>query len=81
MTELTVNIEDPSMIEQIKQAISMLKGVASVTMKKKRRTGMERAVEDIEQGRIYEAESVEDLISQCKAWNIGLDLQANLSVR
>lgn len=67
MTELTVNIEDPSMIEQIKQAISMLKGVSSVTMKKKRRTGMERAVEDIEQGRIYEAESVEDLISQCKA--------------
>lgn len=67
MTELTVNIEDPSMIEQIKQAISMLKGVASVTMKKKRRTGMDRAVEDIEQGRIYEAESVEDLISQCKA--------------
>lgn len=67
MTELTVNIEDPSMVEQIKQAISMLKGVASVTMKKKRRTGMERAVEDIEQGRIYEAESVEDLISQCKA--------------
>lgn len=67
MTELTVNIEDPSMIEQIKQAISMLKGVASVTMKKNRRTGMERAVEDIEQGRIYEAESVEDLISQCKA--------------
>lgn len=67
MTELTVNIEDPSMIEQIKQAISMLKGVASVTMKKKPRTGMERAVEDIEQGRIYEAESVEDLISQCKA--------------
>lgn len=67
MTELTVNIEDPSMIEQIKQAISMLKGVASVTMKKKRRTGMERAVEDIEQGRIYEAERVEDLISQCKA--------------
>lgn len=64
MTELTVNIEDPSMIEQIKQAISMLKGVASVTMKKKRRTGMERAVEDIEQGSIYEAESVEDLISQ-----------------
>lgn len=67
MTELTVNIEDSSMIEQIKQAISMLKGVSSVTMKKKRRTGMERAVEDIEQGRIYEAESVEDLISQCKA--------------
>ncbi len=67
MTQLTVNIEDASMIEQIKQAISMLKGVTSVTLKRKRRTGMERAVEDIEQGRIYEADSVEDLINQCKA--------------
>ncbi len=67
MTQLTAKIEDASMIEQIKQAISRLKGVTSVTLKRKRRTGMERAVEDIEQGRIYEADSVEDLINQCKA--------------
>ena len=67
MAQLTVNIEDASMIEQIKQAISMLKGVSSVSLKRKRRTGMERAVEDIEQGRIYEADSVEDLINRCKA--------------
>ncbi len=54
------------MIEQIKQAISMLKGVASVSLKKKQKNGMDRAVEDVQEGRIYEASSVEDLMNQCK---------------
>jgi hypothetical protein len=67
MTQLTVSIEDVSMLEQIKQAISMLKGVSSVTLKRKPKTGMERAIEDIEEGRVYDANSVEDLINQCKA--------------
>ena len=67
MTQLTVSIEDVSMLDQIKQAISMLRGVASVTTKRQPKTGMERAVDDIRQGRIYEASSVEDLINQCKA--------------
>ena len=67
MTQLTVSIEDISMLDQIKQAISMLRGVASVTMKRQPKTGMERAVDDIRQGRVYEASSVEDLIKQCKA--------------
>ena len=55
------------MLDQIKQAISMLRGVASVTAKRQPKTGMERAVDDIRQGRVYEASSVEDLINQCKA--------------
>ena len=67
MTQLTVSIEDVSMLDQIKQAISMLRGVASVTTKRRPKTGMERAVDDIQQGRVYEASSVEDLINRCKA--------------
>jgi len=66
MTQLTVSIEDASMLDQIKQAISMLRGVVAVTMKRQPKTGMERALEDIEEGRVYEASSVEDLINQCK---------------
>lgn len=66
MTQLTVSIEDASMLEQIKQAISMLRGVTSVTLKKKGKNGMDRAIEDIQEGRVYEASSVEDLIAQCK---------------
>lgn len=67
MTQLTVSIEDVSMLDQIKQAISMLRGVASVTPKRQPKTGMDRAIDDIRQGRVYEASSVEDLINQCKA--------------
>lgn len=44
----------------------MLKGVTAVTVKPQRKTGMDRAIEDIEKGHVYEANSVEDLINQCK---------------
>ena len=64
MTELTVSIEDASMLEQIKQAISMLRGVSSVTLKGRRKTSMDRAIEDIEQGRVYKYDSLDDLIKE-----------------
>ena len=67
MTQLTVSVEDISKLEQIKQAISLIRGVSSVTLKRQRKTSMERAVEDIQKGRVYKAESVEDLINQCKS--------------
>lgn len=67
MTQLTVSIEDASMLDQIRQAIGLLRGVTNVSLKKQTKTGMERAIEDIKQGRVYEASSVEELIEQCKA--------------
>ena len=67
MTQLTVSIEDVSMLDQIRQAISLLRGVSSVTLKRQSKTGMDRAIYDIKNGRVYEASSVEDLIEQCKA--------------
>ena len=67
MTQLTVSVEDVSMLDQIRQAISLLRGVTSVTLKRQTKTGMDRAIDDIKHGRVYEANSVEDLIKQCKA--------------
>ena len=64
MTQLTVSIEDVSMLDQIKQAISMLRGVKSVTLKRRRKTSMDRAIEDIEQGRVYKYDSLDDLIKE-----------------
>ena len=55
------------MLDQIRQAISLLRGVTSVTLKRQAKTGMDRAIDDIKNGRVYEASSVEDLIKQCKA--------------
>lgn len=66
MTQLTVSIEDVSMLEQIRQAIGLLRGVKNVTLKRYHKTGMERALDDVKAGRIYEASSVDDLIRQCK---------------
>lgn len=63
MTQLTVSIEDVSKLEQIKQAISLIRGVSSVTLKRQRKNGMDRAIEDLKNGRVYEAKSVEDLIN------------------
>ena len=67
MAQLTVSIEDASMLDQIRQAISLLRGVTSVTLKRHSKTGMDRAIDDIKHGRVNEASSVEDLLNQCKA--------------
>ena len=64
MTQLTVSIEDVSMLEQIQQAISLIRGVSSVTLKRRRKTSMDRAIEDIEQGRVYKYDSLDDLIKE-----------------
>ena len=34
MTQLTVSIEDVSMLDQIRQALSLLRGVTSVSLKR-----------------------------------------------
>jgi hypothetical protein len=64
MTQLTVSIEDVSMLDQIKQTISLIRGVSSVTLKRRRKTSMDRAMEDIEQGRVYKYDSLDDLIKE-----------------
>ena len=66
MTQLTVSIEDTALLEPIKQAISMLRGVSNVSINRPAKSSMEQAIDDIKHGRIYEASSVEDLINQCK---------------
>ena len=38
-----------------------------MTSKRQSKTGMDRAIDDIKNGRVDEASSVEDLIKLCKA--------------
>ena len=77
MTQLTVSIEDVSMLDQIKQAISLIRGVSSVTLKRRRKTSMDRAIEDIEQGRVYKYDSLDDLIH--RRYRAGARLQVRQS--
>ena len=66
MTQLTVSIEDVSLLEPIRQAIALLRGVTDVSLNRNKKTSMDRAIKDIQKGRVYTATSVEDLIKQCK---------------
>ena len=59
-TQITVNIEDASMLKEIKHAISMIRGVFSVE-KSPAMKSYERARADVKEGRIVEFESLDAL--------------------
>ncbi|MBP3254290.1 MAG: response regulator [Bacteroidales bacterium] len=64
MTQLVVSVEDYSLLADIKRAIKMLRGVTEVSVMTTQKNGLDRAIEDVENGRVYSAESVEDMIKQ-----------------
>ena len=63
--QLLVNIEDMSLLKDIKKAISMIKGVGKITMPRRRMTSYERSLRDLDEGRVFEAKDVDDLFKQC----------------
>lgn len=64
--QILVNIEDMSMLKDIKKAISMVKGVGKIVLpSRKRYSSYERSLRDLKEGRVYEAKDVDDLFKQC----------------
>ena len=62
---LTVDFEDISMLRDIKKAISMVRGVTKVTVPRtKRLSSYERSLRDLDEGRVYEYDSLDDLIKE-----------------
>lgn len=64
MTQITINVEDASMVPHLKKILSALKGVSIAKSKTKTKTGIEEAYDDIKAGRIYHADSTDDLFKQ-----------------
>ena len=66
--QLLVSISDLSMINDIKKAISMLKGVTSVKKQKTyditKTKGFQEALDDVKHGRVHHADSVDDMFKQ-----------------
>lgn len=63
--QLIVDIEDMSLFNDIKKAISMLRGVGKVSRpRRKRMTAYERSLRDLDEGRVYEAKDVDDMFKQ-----------------
>lgn len=63
--QLIVDVEDMSLFNDIRKAISMLRGVGKVSRpRRKRLTAYERSLKDLDEGRVYEAKDVDDLFKQ-----------------
>ena len=63
--QILVEIEDMSLIKDIKKAISMLKGVGKITSpRRKRYSSYERSLRDLDEGRVYKYDCLEDLIKE-----------------
>ena len=63
--QLIVDVEDMSLFNDIRKAISMLRGVGKVTRpRRKRLTAYERSLKDLDEGRVYEAKDVDDLFKE-----------------
>jgi hypothetical protein len=65
--QILVNIENMSMLKDIKKAISHLKGVGKITVPRRRKlySAYELSLRDLDEGRVYEAKDVDDLFRQC----------------
>ena len=61
---LTVDVEDISMLRDIKKAISMVRGVTKVTVPRRKMSSYERSLRDLDEGRVYEYDSLDDLIKE-----------------
>ena len=62
--QLIVDIKDMSLINDIKKAISMLRGVDRVRKPRKRYSSHELALREIEEGKVYRYDSLEDFIKE-----------------
>ena len=62
--QLIVSVESASMLKDIKKAISMMRGVTKITVPHKRLTSYERSLRDIDEGRVYKYDSLNDLIEE-----------------
>lgn len=63
--QMIVTFDDVSVMKQVKKTLALIKGVKSVTIpRKKRMCGLDQALKDVEEGRVYHADSVEDMFRQ-----------------
>lgn len=61
MTQLTINVENPSILPHLKKILNALEGVSIARPKRKHRSGIEESFEDVRKGRITHFDSVSDM--------------------
>ncbi|MDE6795359.1 MAG: hypothetical protein K2J63_08680 [Muribaculaceae bacterium] len=64
MTQITLTITDPKEASLIKKLLAKFDSVTISKPVRRRKTGLDEALEDVKAGRVYHAESVDDLFNQ-----------------
>ncbi len=59
MTQITINIEDKSILPHLKKILNAIEGVSIAKPEKKRKTGLDEAYEGVRAGRITHYENAE----------------------
>lgn len=63
--QMVVTFDDVSVMQQVKKTLSLIRGVKSISMpRKKRMCGLDRALKDVEEGRVTRWNSVEEMFEQ-----------------
>ena len=53
MTQLVLNIDDPSVLPTLKRVVKAFKGVSIDRLEKKHKNSLDEALEDVRAGRVY----------------------------
>ena len=61
MTQITINIEDKSILPHLKKILNAIDGVSIAKPEKKRKTGLDEAYEDVRAGIISHFESADEM--------------------
>lgn len=62
MTQITLNIEDKSILPHLKKILNAIEGVSIVkTQKIQRKPGLEEAMDDVKAGRVNRYQTTDDL--------------------
>ncbi len=61
MTQLTINIEDESILPHLKKILNAIEGVSIAKPSKKKKCGLDEALDDVKAGRVHRYNSVDDM--------------------
>lgn len=64
METITIKVEDRSVMSGLKKVLQSMNGVVIVPSKKKKKTGIEEAIDDIRCGRVTEYESAKGMFDK-----------------
>ena len=61
MTQITINIEDKSILPHLKKILNAIEGVSIAKPSKRKKCGIDDAFDDIKAGRVTHFDNVDDM--------------------